>query len=144
MLLLSPNLARDFFQCSSKPVTFGELNESVAKLTDTPVTRKPRERALPGFFYFPLSQKDLRRARLRGKTLQFERDHSGSERNHNGYARTPNVSVQNSQTLWLRLPVELPLRLRSDPERHFELPARKLPDREPFSVSVRQPAGRQA
>ena len=66
-VLFLPKSRTDFLRGSSKSVTFGELNESVAKLPDTLVTRKPREKALPGFFYFLRPQKDLRRGFLRDK-----------------------------------------------------------------------------
>jgi hypothetical protein len=56
-----------------------------------------------------------------GKTLWFERDRSGSDRDPRGYDRTPNVSGKNSQSLGLTTPVQLTAPYRSDPDRDSEL-----------------------
>jgi hypothetical protein len=58
----------------------------------------------------------LRRSGRRPHYLQFDREHSGCERNPQGRTRTPKVSGQNSQSLGLTPPQELTLPSRSHPE----------------------------
>jgi hypothetical protein len=104
----------------TKSVRLGELSDPVSRKRYTRVNAEPRERDLPRFSYFLRPVWDLRRAGGGGRTLWFEGEHSGCERDAWGYARTPNVSRKYSRTLGERGPDELTRPYRSHPERESE------------------------
>src|SRR5262249_28212585 len=53
----------------------GELSEAVTSKAAKRVNGKRGERGLPAFFYFYRPQRDLRRSRRWGQSLQFDREH---------------------------------------------------------------------
>ena len=72
----------------------------------------------PRFCIYTSSTKDLRQLPLKAKYLCFERDFLGCDKNHDGSARHPEISPQNSLSLSLTTPQRLTSQSLSDPKRN--------------------------
>lgn len=91
-------------------VVLGELSKAGSSIRHQPVDGERREGSLSAFRFYRLSRKDFRPARCLPEPLRFERESPGSGRNSPGSPRTPKLSRQNSQSLWLPPPEKLPTR----------------------------------
>ena len=83
-----------------------ELSPAERARTAPGVSRRRREGHLAAFRVFRLSRKDLRQFGGAGRSLWFVTDLKGSETDHQGTARDPFSSRQNSRALRFTRPVE--------------------------------------